>query len=68
MQQPCLDDLLLTDSELSAARQQVQELAYFKWQAAGCPDHAADDFWRQAELEWIEYDYVPDRYLCGGRP
>ena len=59
--QPCLDLLLLTEDELKAARKHVEEIAYFKWQAAGCPKEDALTFWREAELEWIEYDYVPDR-------
>ena len=62
MQQPRLDSLLLTDDELRAARKQVEELAYSKWQAAGCPENGGTRFWREAELEWIEYSYVPDRY------
>ena len=59
--QQCLDLLLLTADELDAARKQVQKMAYFKWQAAGCPNDDALTFWREAELEWIEYFYVPDR-------
>ena len=59
--QPCLDSLLLTEDELKAARKQVQGMAYFKWQAAGCPEDDALTFWLEAELEWIEYYYVPDR-------
>ena len=65
MQPPSLDSLLLTSDELERARKQVEEMAYFKWQAAGCPDADPDIFWRDAELEWIEYCYVPDRYpIC----
>ena len=61
--QLCLDSLLLTEDKLKAARKQVQEMAYYKWQAAGCPedDTLALTFWREAEIEWIEYYYVPDR-------
>lgn len=59
--QPSLDTLQLTESELEVAKQQVQEMAYFKWQAAGCPEDDGTDFWSEAELEWIEYYYVPDR-------
>jgi hypothetical protein len=59
--QPCLNSLLLLEDELKAARKQVQKIAYFKWQAAGCPEDNALTFWREAELEWIEYYYVPDR-------
>ena len=59
--QPCLDSLLLTEEELKIAKKKVQEMAYFKWQAAGCPEDDTLMFWLEAELEWIEYYYVPDR-------
>ena len=59
-----LDKLVLTSDELKCARLQVQKLAYEKWQAAGCPEGKDEQFWSEAELEWIEYFYVPDRYLC----
>jgi hypothetical protein len=62
----CLDLLLLTDDELKAARKQVQEMSYFKWQAAGCPQDDSLKFWREAELEWIEFYYVPVRYPIAG--
>ena len=58
-----LDTLELTEEEINAAREEVQRLAYFKWEQAGCP-HDADprEFWYEAEREWIEFNYVPDRY------
>ena len=56
-----LDTLLLTDDALQAARKQVEEAAYFKWRRAGSPENNALTFWNEAELEWIEYFYVPDR-------
>ena len=62
MQEPSLDSLLLTEEELRVACKQVEKLAYFKWQEAGSPEGHAHKFWREAELEWIEYWYVPDRY------
>ena len=61
MKQPCLDDLVLTPAELEVAKKQVREMAYGKWQSAGSPDGAAEEFWADAELEWIEYVYVPNR-------
>ena len=61
MTAPSLDTLLLTQQELQFAQQKVREMAYLKWRAAGCPENAADKFWREAEIEWIEYFYVPDR-------
>ena len=63
--QLCLESLLLTSSELRAARKEVRKMAYFKWEQAGRPEDDADRFWREAELEWIEYHYVPDRYSNG---
>lgn len=31
--------------------EKVRELAYYKWQNAGCPDHMSDHFWAEAESE-----------------
>ena len=61
MAQPSLDTLLLTDAEREAARDHVRRMAYFKWQDAGCPENRALEFWCEAELEWMEYFYVPHR-------
>ena len=61
MRQPSLEDLLLTPVELELARQQIQEMAYLKWEKAGRPDEGSDKFWNEAELEWVEYFYVPHR-------
>ena len=58
----CLDSLILTDQELQTAKNQVQELAYRKWQQAGSPEDEAQKFWLEAEREWIEQYYVPHRY------
>jgi hypothetical protein len=60
-----LESLLLSDDELEAAKQAVRELAYDKWQRAGCPEDSALHVWLEAEFEWIEYCYVPDRYPAG---
>ena len=56
-----LEKLLLNEDELKAAREQVQKLAYRKWQESGCPEDDELTFWLEAEREWIEYYYVPDR-------
>ena len=61
MPQPTLDTLLLTDEERRAAKVQVEQMAYFRWQDAGCPQDDALRFWCEAELEWMEYFYVPHR-------
>lgn len=60
-----LDTLLLTPEELSLARHAIAEKAYLKWLDAGQPSGRSDVFWKQAELEWIEYCYVPDRFPQG---
>jgi hypothetical protein len=52
---------MLTDEEREAARDQVRRMAYAKWQEAGCPKNRDLEFWSAAELEWMEYYYVPHR-------
>lgn len=63
MQLPTLEKLLLTENELEEARRRIEEIAYTKWQQAGCPENRSLDFWNEAEIEWIEYFYVPDRVV-----
>ena len=58
-----LETLELTEEEMKLAREQVRHMAYRKWQEAGCPTCDPLSFWKDAELEWIEYEYVPDRNL-----
>ena len=58
--QPSLELLQLMEDELNVAKQTVREMAYFRWQAAGCPDNQSLRFWLEAELEWVEYQYDPD--------
>ena len=60
--QPSLNCLILTEPEREIARRAIQEMAYFKWLEAGCPDDGTLKFWLDAEKEWVEYCYVPDRY------
>ena len=60
---PCLDSLMLTENERQAAKEEIEVLAYFEWEKAGRPANASLKFWLEAELEWMEYRYVPDRYL-----
>lgn len=31
--------------------EKIRELAYFKWECAGCPNDMADYFWIEAEKE-----------------
>lgn len=63
-----LETLEFTPAELEASRQAVEKMAYYNWQAAGCPEGRGDEFWAQAEREWIERYYVPSRPLDGTRP
>ncbi len=56
-----LENLELRPARLEAARDEIRRNAYFKWQAAGCPSEDPLRFWREAELEWIEFEYVPER-------
>lgn len=57
-----LESLQMSEERRKAAQEEIQRNAYFKWQKAGCPE--GEDpmrFWREAEYEWIEFNYVPDR-------
>jgi Protein of unknown function (DUF2934) len=56
-----LELLELSETERTAAREQIRRMAFLKWQDAGCPLSDPCHFWREAEREWIEYYYVPDR-------
>ena len=73
MYTPDLETLYLTEEELATAKKEVEKIAFCKWQRAGCPEDGKHDFWGEAQLEWIEYQYVPDRYaredeLCAMEP
>jgi hypothetical protein len=59
----------MDEEKRDAARRQIQDLAYNKWLDAGCPDDCGLQFWVEAEQEWINYYYTPDRYavLTAGR-
>jgi hypothetical protein len=57
-----LETLELTPHQLELTRAVVQRHAYFKWLDAGCPEGRQLEFWGEAEREWIERDYVPQRY------
>lgn len=61
MDQPKLDALYLTEDEYQLARLQIGEAAYHKWLNDGCPCHRDLEFWLEAELEWVEFRYVPRR-------
>jgi hypothetical protein len=57
-----LDSLPLTEEEFRTAQEEVRRLAYLKWERAGCPQTAdPSQFWTEAEREWIDFYYVPDR-------
>lgn len=70
MHTPNLEALFLTEEELELAKKEIKKMAFCKWHDAGRPEGSSRDFWSEAQLEWIEYRYVPDRYapqdeLCG---
>ena len=56
-----LEMLDLLPDEIKRAQARVKRMAYEKWQEAGCPAGQSLKFWREAECEWIEYEYVPHR-------
>lgn len=57
-----LESLDLDEARLQAARDEIQQNAYYKWEKAGCPQEQDSlRFWREAEYEWIEFHYVPSR-------
>ena len=62
MKRPSLDSLPLDEHEIEAAKDEIRSIAFNKWQLAGCPDDSDVDFWIEAEVEWIEFRYVPHRY------
>lgn len=59
--EPTLEDLELTPRELATARDRVRTLAYEKWCDAGQPCSDGEEYWREAERQWIEHEYVPLR-------
>ena len=62
-----LETLEMTPEEQESSKDAVQNMAYFKWLDAGCPDCGQLEFWLAAEREWIEHHYVPRRALDGAR-
>ena len=60
-----LESLEIPADKLPICQDEIRKLAYFKWLAAGCPPGQDADFWRRAEYEWIEFQYVPHRSRMG---
>jgi hypothetical protein len=60
-----LDTLELRPEARRAAEEAIRHMAHRRWDEAGQP--AEDDlrFWLEAEREWIERCYVPDRGADG---
>jgi len=56
-----LEFLEIPPDKLQMCRDDISRMAYFKWIAAGCPQGRDVDFWTDAEREWVEFKYVPDR-------
>jgi hypothetical protein len=63
-----LEALDLSPEDLEVVRGRIRELAYEKWQAAGCPEDDSLHFWRLAEQQWVEHEYVPHRDDLDLRP
>jgi hypothetical protein len=61
-----LDTLEMTPEQQQAAFECVRKLAYEKWVEAGQPQGCGDEFWLEAEREWIEHYYVPPRSPAPG--
>lgn len=64
MYTPNLEALFLTDEELKAAKQEIMDMAFCKWNDAGCPRDGRQDAYKEALIEWVSYRYVPDRYAA----
>jgi hypothetical protein len=60
-----LASLEIPSEKLPICQDEIRKLAYFKWLEAGCPQGQDADFWKSAEHEWIEFQYVPDRLNSG---
>jgi hypothetical protein len=56
-----LESLEIAQEKIPICKDDIRKMAYFKWLAAGCPEGKDAEFWRAAEHEWIEFQYVPDR-------
>lgn len=49
----CAPEPLTPQQIMDACEEEIRELAYSKWEAAGCPSGDGFDFWLEAELEVI---------------
>jgi len=58
-----LETLELTEEQRRMARREIERIAYRKWATAGLGLTNALKFWREAEIEWIGFCYVPNRSL-----
>ena len=56
-----LESLEIPPDKLGICQDEIRKMAYFKWLSAGCPQGMDEHFWRTAEYEWIEFQYVPCR-------
>jgi hypothetical protein len=59
-----LDCLVLSRARREAARDEIRKNAYFKWVDAGRPVEDPLKFWREAELEWIEFKHIPEQEIA----
>ena len=49
----CTPEPLTPQQIVDACEEEIRELAYAKWEAAGCPSGDGFDFWLEAEQEVI---------------
>ncbi len=49
----CTPEPLTPQQIMDACEEEIRELAYSKWEAAGCPSGDGFDFWLEAEQEVI---------------
>ncbi len=62
-----LETLELNVEQYRNTKDAVRRMAHSKWIEAGRPDGDKEEYWLEAEREWIERCYVPDRSVFGRR-
>jgi hypothetical protein len=63
-----IDNLELTPSERQECKAMIRKLAYSKWLAAGRPEGQSLAFWLRAEEDWVDWNYVPHRFIEDDQP
>jgi len=63
-----LETLELRPEQYHASKEAIRRMAHAKWVEAGQPQGTQFEYWLQAEREWIEHCYVPDRTTFRATP